>query len=506
MNDVLLHIDFDADLLEMKTARKSIESSLLACPRVSGISSNAALCFSEVATNIIQHGQASRIEARLVAQPERVYLEVIDNGKPFGKLPPSTNDIVFDVNQEDGRGLNIVSSLSDTVSYSFNKVLKKNTAFIEWKTPSSSACKCVLLVDDDPAITALYERYLVDEFHVIVSNNVDDALALLTKNKIDVVVSDINMPGQSGVDFRNAINKNEDTAVLPFIFLTMDDSRDVSRRASQLGIDDYLVKPVTKSALVHTIQRVLTQHQRLSKKLNSRIEKNISDALCPELPDHIFGWNIRIAARNTGAGGGDLVLFHQNDDYSYIAVIDVMGHDDAAKFFSYAYAGFIKGAMLSLSDSQMPTILLEMLSEQVHSDPVLEHAFLTCSILKIARTGSIEIVSAGHPNAYMITSDGMRPITQTNMMPGLLPKQTYHATALKTSKGDRLALYTDGLLEGCPSEGMRALLKSDMLMNLERSRNLSLDESLTSCFNLFDEHTNHAPEDDALLILMESDQ
>ncbi len=505
MNNSLLKIDISADFMEMKTARKALESTLLGDPQVSKFSNSVVLCFSEIATNIIQHGKASRIEGKLISQANRLYLEVIDDGDVFREMPQCKENLQFDVNQENGRGLNIVSSLTDSVSYSFDHKKKKNSSLLEWKVSEEYARKCILLVDDDPAITALYANYLHFNYRVFVSNSVAHAMTILTQHDIDLVVSDLNMPDKNGVDFRNAINNREEMATLPFIFLTMEDSVEMSARASLLGIDDYLIKPVNKSTLIHTIGRVLTQHQRLSLKLNSRIEQNITRALCPTLPKHVFGWNIRLAARNTGAGGGDLVLFHENEAFSYIVVIDVMGHDDAAKFFSYAYAGYIKGAMLALRDDQIPATLLEMLSHQVYSDPVLENAFLTCSILKVARNGSIEMASAGHPNAYLISGKSMKPIPQTNMMPGLLPSQKYQTTHLDTSNGDRLAIYTDGLLEGCATAGARALLKSDILTNLACSRTQSLDESLNTCFNLFDQHTNHAPEDDALLILMERD-
>lgn len=77
----------------------------------------------------------------------------------------------------------------------------------------------ILLVDDDPNILELFKESLEDlSFVVQTAFNGAEALAFLTKNKVDCIVTDISMPLMDGVELIKALQNRQDFT--PFFFIT----------------------------------------------------------------------------------------------------------------------------------------------------------------------------------------------------------------------------------------------------------------------------------------------
>lgn len=114
--------------------------------------------------------------------------------------------------------------------------------------------KRILVVEDSPemrrsvASTLQLEHYQVDQ-----AENGQAALALLQRVTPDLIVSDINMPRMGGVELYRAIRQNPRWVLIPFIFLTADDSPDEIRLARSLGVEDYLTKPIEAADLVSAV-------------------------------------------------------------------------------------------------------------------------------------------------------------------------------------------------------------------------------------------------------------
>ncbi len=110
----------------------------------------------------------------------------------------------------------------------------------------------VLLVDDDRALLFIMGEYL--EAHGMEfesAGSVAQARKLLRRSHFDVVISDLNMPGESGLDlFRYVSARYPD---LPFILMTgCNDSR-VKREALSMGVNRYIEKPFQILQLIQAI-------------------------------------------------------------------------------------------------------------------------------------------------------------------------------------------------------------------------------------------------------------
>ena len=113
----------------------------------------------------------------------------------------------------------------------------------------------VLVVDDDVRICDLVSRYLSEQDFVVLSaHNADEARRLLERFSFDVLVVDVMMPGETGLEFVKGLREGSD---LPVLLLTA--LGEVENRIDGLeaGADDYLAKPFEPRELVLRLNAIL---------------------------------------------------------------------------------------------------------------------------------------------------------------------------------------------------------------------------------------------------------
>lgn len=541
MKRLIINKSLPAHLHSISQLRKLLVATLPHCMPLNRAYESIALCASEVLTNCVEHStNATRIQLQLFSDNYGWWIDIKDNGNPFDineiskKLEPDINNFLFDGENEGGRGLGLITTLAETIQLYCNTGTH-NTPNIEffshphqrpligvkqsnisinalwyqtwnngirlgWKHQKQQ--KTLLIVDDDPSLIALYRIYLQKKYHIISAENGQQALNYLAQNTIDLVISDITMPIMSGIELRQQLNKQH-KELIPFIFLSMADDERLLELANSLGIDDYLHKPITKDILLQTVERVLTRSQYLITRLGERINKEISSALAPTLPAQFKEWTVNYQTRNTGLGGGDFVIFHEYEDTTALVLVDIMGHSDVSKFFSYAYGGYIKGLLQAHPNGLAPHRLLEILSQHIYDDSLLGKTTLTCIALSLSSNGKITLACAGHPPPIRITKDSCEALPVNGMLAGLLPDIDYSSVEITLAKDEKIAIYTDGLFEACDNADQRDLLQNVMLNQLELSSKRSGKDSIQQIFASFDELTDQQPTDDTLLILLQ---
>ena len=119
----------------------------------------------------------------------------------------------------------------------------------------------VLLVDDEYMITEGLKRLIPfdkwDMEVVATANHADDALDYVREHPVDIVISDVNMPDKTGLEM---IQEMKD--LLPdayYILLSGYQEFDYVKKAINLSVVDYLVKPVDKVELGHLLEKIVTQ-------------------------------------------------------------------------------------------------------------------------------------------------------------------------------------------------------------------------------------------------------
>ena len=115
----------------------------------------------------------------------------------------------------------------------------------------------ILVVDDDARLRGLLSRYLSGEgFRVTTADNGADARAKLRAIHPDLVVLDVMMPGESGLDLTAALQKDNGPH-LPVLLLTARGAPEDRIAGFEAGADDYLPKPFEPRELVLRIRAML---------------------------------------------------------------------------------------------------------------------------------------------------------------------------------------------------------------------------------------------------------
>lgn len=117
----------------------------------------------------------------------------------------------------------------------------------------------ILVVDDEPKIVRLTRDYLEkDGFRVISSGDGLEALAMARRERPDLVVLDIMLPGMNGWEVVQALRKEMD---VPVIMLTARSEESDQIVGLELGADDYVTKPFSPRALVARVRALLRRSQ-----------------------------------------------------------------------------------------------------------------------------------------------------------------------------------------------------------------------------------------------------
>jgi CheY-like chemotaxis protein len=113
----------------------------------------------------------------------------------------------------------------------------------------------VLVIDDNPAILQLFERYLTSQHYEIVkAGGGQEVLALARETRPAVIILDVMMPHLDGWQVLRSLKENADTAATPVIICSVLKEPEL---ALSLGADAYLKKPVERLALLEQVERLL---------------------------------------------------------------------------------------------------------------------------------------------------------------------------------------------------------------------------------------------------------
>ena len=464
------------------------------------------LCLSEAVTNLVNHTSSEAGHMRMCFGRDNLgwWLEISDDGPPWDPTKYAELASLDEFREaESGRGVDLLHAQCDHIEYHSSTGPEMNCLRLCWKIPDQSRLPSILVVEDDEALRRLYALYLGEDFAVTTASTGEEALQALEAGQIDLVLSDICMPLMDGIALREQLIEDTGSRLIPFVFLTATTDADHLEQATDLGIDDYLLKPVDKIKLIGTIRRVLKRSRQIYQQLTERIDRRITSALAPRLPDSASGWLLRVASRHTGSGGGDLLLHQSGEMMFQMVLADIMGHDDSAKFFAHAYGGYLRGVMQALGADSDPARLLEQLSAFALQDKLMSKVTLTCCSATLSPGGGVVLACAGHPPPLHITKTGVHPIPVGGILPGLLPATDYQSVQMQLPPGERIALYTDGLFDSAIDNNARMKLEQSITKTLADTLDHPIDDSMAQIMAIFDQLAGTPPGDDALLLLME---
>ncbi len=118
----------------------------------------------------------------------------------------------------------------------------------------------ILVVDDDQRIRDLLARFLHENgFRVTTAEHSAAARGAMRGLAFDLLVLDVMMPGESGLEFAQALRENQD---IPILMLTARAEPDQRIQGLEIGVDDYLAKPFEPRELLLRIRNILCRNRR----------------------------------------------------------------------------------------------------------------------------------------------------------------------------------------------------------------------------------------------------
>lgn len=316
----------------------------------------------------------------------------------------------------------------------------------------------------------------------------DEALRLAVTDPPDLVISDLMMPGMSGIEFCQALRKQVQGSYVYFILLTSRTETAEVARCLNGGADDFLTKPVSGDELRARIaagERILGMERELTEKnrlLTSTLEelqalydsidrdlieaKKLQQSLLRERHRDFGTAEISLLLRPSGHVGGDLVgFFPINATRVGIYSIDVSGHGITSALMTARLAGFLSGNSpeqnIALAQSELGTYdacppaevarqFNDVVLQEMRTESYFTMAYADVDLI----SGKVAMIQAGHPHPAIQRADGRIEYFGTGGLPiGLVDLASWEAFEARLEPGDRLFLMSDGITEAEDAAG-----------------------------------------------------
>ena len=116
----------------------------------------------------------------------------------------------------------------------------------------------VLVVEDDPVILRLLEvNFEMEGFRVLLAHDGAEGIEVARREHPDVVVTDVMMPGTSGLDLVRTLKGDEGTKAMPILLLSAKAQASDVQDGLEAGADDYVTKPFEPVDLVDRVNALL---------------------------------------------------------------------------------------------------------------------------------------------------------------------------------------------------------------------------------------------------------
>ena len=156
----------------------------------------------------------------------------------------------------------------------------------------------ILLVDDNYDFLKFLSESLARKYHVLKATNGKQALNVLEKEDIDLVVSDIMMPEMDGLELCSTIKNDIRYSHIPIILLTAKASEEHQLEGLNVGADDYITKPFNMEVLKLRINKIIEMNVKRQEMFNQDIKIEPSRITITPLDQQLVEKAIQIVEDN----------------------------------------------------------------------------------------------------------------------------------------------------------------------------------------------------------------
>ncbi|MBB1488748.1 response regulator [Oceanospirillum sediminis] len=487
-----------------RVARRSVENVLMHSPLSLSQRNKVALAVSELTANMIRHSnpKPEKVDIECSWCDQHFNLKLRDNGSVYtASHPLDTLESLLESEPDcSGYGMALLENQFDYFNHSLTPA-GWNQWLLRLYLEQLQTRYRILIVDDDAIQLQMLQMYL-DPHESITFSSAIEAVDWLKHEQPDLIISDICMPDMDGLRFRERIREFKHLQLTPFIFITGDSDEGLARQATDNDIDDFVLKPVTKSQVSHITERVMQRSQGLLSRARAMIDQELRHHLRKIPSEEIIpGYRVQTLSRSATLGGGDYWLFEASEkSVSHLVLGDVMGHDISSCFMAGRQQGVIQtlfetttNSHSSLSQSQAFLTGFSHWLDKRHPD------ILTTLQLFSFSHDSILFQNAGAIPPWIIHTDGTcASVPHTGPLPGMGGMTTDQPFEIVLNPGEQLLIFSDGLIE----VDSRSHIQTERIINLlEMIRDMSLENS-GSLIDGLQEAVNCYPVNDDISIIL----
>jgi sigma-B regulation protein RsbU (phosphoserine phosphatase) len=305
----------------------------------------------------------------------------------------------------------------------------------------------VLAVDDDPGVLHAVKRILGTRHELATAATPGEALKLANDFRPDLALLDIRMPELNGFELMQKLRERHPDVDVIFVTGSITDPDAHLVRAIQQGAFYFIQKPFDRQVLQALIDRCLELRalRSLADQQLSLLQLTQTRLLPQRPPDHP---EYRIAFRYRPfyfATGDYYDFFPQPDGTLTVFIGDSCGHGPSACMQMATMRAILHTHPEILGNpGETLARLTRVLNELMPSD-----LFMTAALLHLGFDGQVAWAMAGqHPPVLMTKSEAASASATAGGLPlGISPDASYQTSTGRLSPGDRLILFTDGIVE-----------------------------------------------------------
>ena len=146
---------------------------------------------------------------------------------------------------------------------------------VELPTPATADADAdayrLLIVEDNIELLMLLNQLLSAKYHVMTAGNGKEALDIVQKEPVDLIVSDVMMPVMDGMELTRQIKGDPNLQHLPIILLTAKTQEEDRNEALQIGADSYITKPFKLGDLELRINNIIENRKRVQEEFINQL-------------------------------------------------------------------------------------------------------------------------------------------------------------------------------------------------------------------------------------------
>ena len=147
-----------------------------------------------------------------------------------------------------------------------NRMHQQEIAEVEPEDNADSDAYHLLVVEDNVELLMLMTQLLSSKYHVKTATNGKEALEIIHKEELDIIISDVMMPVMDGLELTQQLKNDPNYQHLPIILLTAKTQDENRAEALQLGADSYVTKPFKLSDLELRINNIVENRKRIKEE------------------------------------------------------------------------------------------------------------------------------------------------------------------------------------------------------------------------------------------------